>query len=289
MRHQEVDHFLDRLVRGDAEVVVEPHGDVVGRGLRARIGPFQVLADDELQLADQRGLHGGHVHLAVALAGMAIADLEQGAGDEDRQEQGGSFDQLLVVHIAAVDGRRGAVIAAEGGRRRYAHAAEEGVQRDGDAGRELSGHMLAVQRNDLGAGVGEVVGQQAGAIAEAVIGVGDGKGDLPYADLQHVAGLRALDIDRAGQDVASGAPLGQRDMIEHVAQAGLYLVRRHAVALKPRGAVGQDGVEDHRVARADAQHRLGRWIVVAPFDGLGGDLQGVGLLGASRAAHRQPR
>ena len=42
-------------------------------------------------------------------------------------------------------------------------------------------------------GIGEVVGEDAGAVAEAVVGIGDGEIDLQDADLQRVAGLGALD------------------------------------------------------------------------------------------------
>lgn len=63
---------------------------------------------------------------AIALAGMAVAGLEQRARRMDGQKQPGSGDESLVVHVAAVDRRRRAVVAAEGGGRGDAHAAEEG-------------------------------------------------------------------------------------------------------------------------------------------------------------------
>ena len=138
-------------------------------------------------------------------------------------------------------------------------------------------HLLAVQRDDLDPGVGEVVGQEAGAVAEAVVGVGDRQIDLEDVDLQRVAGLRALDRDRPGQDVAAGSAVV--DVVVDLAQAGLDVGGRDAGLLQAGRAVGQQGVEDHRVAGLDAQHRLGRRVVVAPGDGgrRGGQVEGLGV------------
>jgi hypothetical protein len=142
---------------------------------------------------------------------VAVADLEVGALGVDGDEEGGAGDQVLVVHVAAVHPGRGGVPLAGGLGRRDAHGAEEGVQRDVDAGGEVADHLLAVERDDL-ARVGEVVGQEAAAGAEAVAGPGDVDVDLLDADFEDVAGFGFGDGDRAGEDVAAGAAVGGGDL-----------------------------------------------------------------------------
>ena len=70
-----------------------------------------------------------------------------------------------------------------------AHGAEEGVQRDLNAGGEVGEHLCAIERDDFGAGVGEVVGQEAAAGAKGVAGPGDVDGDFLDAHFEHVAGF----------------------------------------------------------------------------------------------------
>ncbi len=106
------------------------------------------------------------------------------------------------------------------------------MQRDDDAGGEGGGHGLLVERDDLHPRIGELVGEIAGPVAEGVVGVGDGQLDLVDADFQSIAGLRALDIDRAGEDVAAGALVG--DGGDDVAQ-GLLDVRRGDAGFFERG------------------------------------------------------
>ncbi len=86
-----------------------------------------------------------------------------------------------------------------------AHAAEEGVERDVDAGGEAAQHAFPVEGNDAAVAGFEVFGEEAGAGTEAVVGPGDGHGDLLDVEFENVAGFRAFDEDGAGEDVAAGA------------------------------------------------------------------------------------
>ena len=129
----------------------------------------------------------------------------------DGVEDDGAGGEFLVVHVAAVHpGRRGVPLAGGLGRRN-AHGAEEGVERDGDAGGEVGGHLLAVEGNDFGAAVGEVVGEEAAAGAEAVAGEVGGDVDFEDADFEDVAGFCIGHCNRAGEDVAAGAAVGGGD------------------------------------------------------------------------------
>ena len=99
--------------------------------------------------ADQRRLHRRDVDFAVALAGVAVADVEQRALRPDRDVERRSGDQLLVVEIPGVNARRRAVHSAHRRRRRDADAAEERMQRNGDAGAEMAEHVDRVELDDL--------------------------------------------------------------------------------------------------------------------------------------------
>ncbi len=135
------------------------------RGQARRAGVVVgALVEDELEGAGELGFHGGDVDLAVALAGVAVAGFEVGAARVDGDEEGGAGDELLVVHVAGVHPGWGGVGFAAGGG--DAHGAEEGVEGDVDAGGEVGEHAVAVEADDLGAGVGEVVGEEAAAGAE---------------------------------------------------------------------------------------------------------------------------
>ncbi len=149
-----------------------------------------------------------------------------------------------------------------------------------------------VERDDLDARVGKVVGLETEAIAEAVVGVGNRQLDFLQPDLQRVAGLGAVDVDRAGEDVAAGAAILRRYAVEDVAQVLLHVGGLHAGLLQAGGAVGQHRVEHHRVAGVDAQHRRRAGVVVAPGDGRGRGKQGPGLARSRLAGsvhHRRQR
>src|ERR1700722_15310079 len=95
-----------------------------------------VLVHDEAKGAGEVGLEGLDIDLAVALAGMPIAGLEQSALRRHRHVQRRARNELLVVHIAGVRERRGAVDFAF--RWSDPHAAEERPQRQLDARSELA-------------------------------------------------------------------------------------------------------------------------------------------------------
>ncbi len=61
----------------------------------------------------------------------------------------------------------------------------------------------AVERDDAGFAVGEIVGEEAAACAEGVAGPGDVNVDLLDADFEDVAGLRFFDCYWPGEDVAA--------------------------------------------------------------------------------------
>jgi len=164
-----------------------------------------VFVEDELEGAGEEGFEGCDIDFAVALAGVAVSGLEEGAVGVDGIEDDGAGGELLVVHIAAVHPGRSGVPFAGGFGRRDAHGAEEGVKGDGDAGGKVGGHGLAVEGDDLGAAVGEVVGEEAAAGAEAVAGEVGGDVDFEDADFEDVAGGRVGDGNGAGEDVAAGA------------------------------------------------------------------------------------
>ena len=166
--------------------------------------------DDELEGAGELGFEGGDVDFAVALAGVAVACFEEGAFGVDGDVEGGAGDHLLVVDVAGVHPGWGGVVLAGGLGRGDAHAAEEGMERDVDAGGEVADHLFAVEGDDAGVAVGEVVGEEAAAGAEAVAGPGDVDVDFLNADFEDVAGFGFGDGDGAGEDVAAGAFFGWR-------------------------------------------------------------------------------
>ena len=279
---QEGDHVADGHFGGGFEVFVEAHGDEVGGGFGA--GPFEAvgivvrgLVEDELEGAGELGLHGGDVDLAVALAGVAVADFEVCAFGVDGDVEGGACGEFLVVHVAGIHPGWGGVGFAGGGG--DAHGAEEGVQRDVDLGGEVTDHFFAVEADDFGPGVGEVVGEEATARAKGVAGPGDVDGDLLDADFEDVAGFGVRDGDGAGEDVASGTLVGGGELVVDVADVlgdfggwnsgGFEALSRTA---------GGKSLDDDGVAGVYGEGGFGGSVVVAPDDGLRGGKEGVGGL-----------
>ncbi len=130
-----------------------------------------IFVHDELEGSGELGFKRGDVDFAVALSGVAVADLEICTFGVDRDVEGGSGDHFLVVDIAGMHPRRGGVPLASG--RGDAHAAEEGMEREIDAGSEVADHFCAVEGDDAGFAVGKVVGQEAAAGSERVAGPRD--------------------------------------------------------------------------------------------------------------------
>jgi hypothetical protein len=173
----------------------------------------------------------------------------------------------------------GGVVLAAGGWG-DSHGAEEGVESDGDAGGEGSGHAVAVERDDAGVGVREVVGEEAAASAEGVAGPGDVDGDLEDADLEDVAGFGLFDGYGSGEDVAAGAALGGGDFGVDVGYVGGYVGGFDAEGLEALGwAAGGEGLHDDGVAGVDGEGGFGAGGVVSPGYGGGRGEEGLGLLG----------
>ncbi len=170
---EEADHVFDGELGGLLEVFAEAHGDVGGGGFGAGPAEFgsmlRVLVDDEAEGAGEVGFEGGDVDLSVALPGVAVASFEERALGGYGDVEGGAGDELLVIHVAGVGVGRGAVDAGRSAGC-YAHGAEEGVERDVDAGGEVGEHPVAVERDDFGFAVGELLREEAAAEAEAVAG-----------------------------------------------------------------------------------------------------------------------
>src|ERR1700733_353139 len=142
---------------GFRQIRIEPHGDPMRGSFRARPFQMHVLVQDELKHAGERSLHSGDVHLSVAHAGVAVADLEQRAARVYWNEESGTGHQLLVVQVAGVNARRSAVYFTGAFGRSDAHAAEKRLERNLDAGSEGSDVAHAIQWNDLGPGAFELI------------------------------------------------------------------------------------------------------------------------------------
>src|SRR5581483_5827632 len=102
-----------RLARCIIEIGVEAESDEVGRRLRPRHGPAEILAHRELERAGERCLDRRAVDLAVALRRMAVSGREQGALVPHRQIDGAAGGELLAVEIAAELARLLAVLPSE--------------------------------------------------------------------------------------------------------------------------------------------------------------------------------
>src|SRR5271163_370494 len=263
---QEIDHLADGQRGAGVEVVVEAHGDVVRGGFGARPLQVQVLADDELERADERSLERGDVHFAVALAGVAVANFKERPGRVYGNVQRGAGDEVLVIEIAGHDPRWTAVEAARAFRRRVAHAAKKGMQRNLNARSEFRDHALRIQRNNFYFRVRIVVGQIATAGAEGVVGVRNREFDRENFYFQHVADFRAFDEDGSSEDVPARPFVVH--LVSNVAQRLLDLLGRQTRIFQPLRAVRDQRLNLHRVAGLDAQHRRGLRVVVAPRDGL---------------------
>src|SRR5580692_4129097 len=94
------------------------------------------------------------------------------------------------------------------------------MERDVDAGCEVADHRGAVEGDDAGAAVGEVVGEEATASAEAVACPRDVDGDFLDADFEDVAGFGFGDGDGTGEDVAAGAFVGRGVIFVDVGDVG---------------------------------------------------------------------
>src|SRR5690242_13514695 len=151
------------------------------------------------------------------------------------------------------------------------------MQRKLDSGSETGNHALTIKGNNLGAGIWKVLRQESAPEAKAVIGIGNGQIDFLDVNLQCVARLCLLHVNRAVQDVSPGAMAG--DGFVYVTQILLYLNGSNPGLFKPRRTVGDQSLEGHDVAGVDAEGGSCRRIVVSPGDGLRSRGEGVCVMG----------
>ncbi len=124
----------------------------------------------------------------------------------------------------------------------------------------------------------EIIGQGAGERFDQVVAPILPQPDVKDIDLQHIAGLGALDRDRAGEDVARQHPLGPRMDVRKL---------RRNVKFGPVGhhvGAAADGVDGDLVAALDREHRLEFCFEEAPVAGLGARREMMVCHGISRAS-----
>ena len=200
---------------------------------------------------------------------MAVAAGKQRARHEHRQIEFGAGAQFLVVEVAAHRARDQRGDAAPGRRRRDAHHAEKRRQRQIEPPWHPADHALAVERNVEQPGLVEIVRQGAGQGADQVPAPVLPQLDVENFDLQHVAGLGALDRDRTGQDMAGQHPLA---FGVNLGQLGRHVKLR---AIRHRVRAAADGVDGHLIAAGDGEDGFQFRFEKAPVAGLGAGLQMV--------------
>jgi hypothetical protein len=159
--------------------------------------------DVERQLGRHRGLDGGAAHLAVALRGMAVAEVHQRPGHGDRQEQRRARGQVTAVDVPSTGGPgRDRGVLARLVRRHPDHPEER---------RDPHGAAAVVGR---GPGVGVDLPEQPGgrtgeperAVQRGVPGARGGpppvtRGGRHDVDREHVPRFRAAHRDQTGEAV----------------------------------------------------------------------------------------
>ena len=198
---------------------------------------------------------------------MAVAAGKQRARHEHRQIELGARRQFLVVEVAAHRARDQRGDAAPGRRRRHAHHAEKRLERQIEPPGQPADHPLLVERNVQQPGFVEIVGQGAGERPDHIVAPVLPELDVEDLDLQHVAGLGALDRDRTGQDMAGHHPLVfGMNLGEFGRDVKPAAVRHHVRA-------AADGVDGHLVAAGDGEDGLQLGFEEAPMAGLGAGMQ----------------
>jgi hypothetical protein len=127
-------------------------------------------------------------------AAWPSSDRESGPVVEHRQEQRRARGQVARVHVAAVDIGRDR--RQRTGPRRDAELAAERDDRDANAGEELGPLPDRRQARDLVRRIRKVVGEQPEA-RDRRRPAPVGRLEVEQVDLERVAGLRAVDRDRA--------------------------------------------------------------------------------------------
>ena len=110
------------------------------------VGGFDAAAADALagenvdgELDVHGGLEGVAVEFAVSLEGVAVADVEQGAGVGDGKIDGGAFAVFVEVHVAAVATGVSAAGWGVGGAGCGGDAAEHWADGDGEGAHVFAG------------------------------------------------------------------------------------------------------------------------------------------------------
>ena len=203
-------------------------GDRARRDVARRAQP-RALHQLELQRHVDRAFDRRAADLAVALRRMRVADREQRALDLDRQVELDAFGDVARVHVAADVARRNDAVQARLGRR-DADGSGEGPQRHAPARpvhrRREAGVVVPVMQPR----VGELVGEQ--AEARDVAGPAPARrAQRQHRDLERVARLRAVDLDRAGDRVDAAEVELRRDRRRsRCARAGPTTHRRSRTA-----------------------------------------------------------
>jgi hypothetical protein len=147
------------------------------------------------------------------------------------------------------------------GRRRHAHHALERPERNLDRVRELRDLPFEIELDDLGIRSRHRVGHAAGPGPAGVDAVRRARDDIKHADLQHVAGRRALDVDRAGHHVTTDAgrlhlPADREDVLHDLEfdRDAVVLEELRRILVRPAAAAA-DGVDADDFAGLDPQHR----------------------------------
>ena len=138
------------------------------------------------------------------------------------------------------------------------------MERDVDAGSEVADHLFAIEGDESGAAVGEVVGEKAAADAEGVAGPGNVDIDFLNTNFEDVAGLGFLDGDGAGEDVAAGTFFGGGDLGVDVVDVRGDVGGGDAEGFEARaGAAGGEGLDGDGVAGLDGENGLRSCGVIA--------------------------
>src|SRR5580698_2854740 len=116
-----------------------------------------ILMHDEAKGSSEKCLHRSDINLAIALACMPIACFEKSSLGMNRDIKCCARDKLLVIHVARVHPRRGAVETPRRLRRSYAHTAKERMQRNLDSRCKFCNHPLTIEWNNLRSAVRIVV------------------------------------------------------------------------------------------------------------------------------------
>jgi len=128
------------------------------------------------------------------------------------------------------------------------HAAEERMQRNVDARSEVTDHLLAIQRNDAVAAIGEFHREKAAMQTEAV--AREVRIDIHLEDLhfEDITRLCFGNLYRPGKDMAARSFLGGRIVLIDLIVICRNIFSLHAAGNQPVSRpAGGKGLHHHRV------------------------------------------